>query len=295
MRRRLAHLALAVAVLVPAACGQDTDDGETAAPRSEAGGEIAPLPVGAVGLRAEVDESRLFATRHQIRLGLANGGAEPVAVATIQLASPRFAPVAPNRRDSVLAPGQDVSMPLDYGAAACTDDEGVATTSSALVVVDGQAVQLPLDERSNAALTDLQSDECEAAMVAHVVEVRFDEDWEQTAPGVAQGHVVLTQQAEGSAAALHELRGTVIFTVDTAGEDDPLLAVADGSQRARRPVTVTASRCDPHALIESKKTFVFTAMLALDGGEERPVAFQPEGQSRQVLDALLGSCLPGDR
>lgn len=60
------------------------------------------------------------------------------------------------------------------------------------------------------------------------------------------------------------------------------------------PVTVRASRCDPHAFAESKKTFVFAAWIQVDGREQY-VEFQPDPAWRATLQALFDACGHVDR
>lgn len=59
------------------------------------------------------------------------------------------------------------------------------------------------------------------------------------------------------------------------------------------PLAVTATRCDPHALTESKTTFVFPAYAAVSGAEPALVQVTATGASRRALQTLLdGTCGP---
>ena len=55
-------------------------------------------------------------------------------------------------------------------------------------------------------------------------------------------------------------------------------------------ITFSASRCDEHALTESKKTFVFPAWIHLDGGDATKVDLRAEGELRAVLEGFLEQC-----
>ncbi len=67
----------------------------------------------------------------------------------------------------------------------------------------------------------------------------------------------------------------------------PLVLLADGAGVATAPVRVRATRCDPHALTESKRSFTFPVFVALDGGEPARVEVTVTGADRDVLQALL--------
>ena len=56
------------------------------------------------------------------------------------------------------------------------------------------------------------------------------------------------------------------------------------------PIAITAARCDPHALIEYKRTFIFTAYVAVDDGEPARVDFRPRA-APAALEELLRSCM----
>lgn len=278
---------IACAGLLVAGCGSTS--AEEGARRTAAPSDPRSTATDDPGaLLAEVAEARLFATRHQLSLRLENLGDDVVQVSTIRLETPLFEPVPANRRDSVLAPAQGASMPLDYGEPRC--EPGDDRPSAAVVEIDDVEVPFPLGDGSLRELATVHERECAAVRTARTVGVGFGDAWERRG-AEATGVVELEQRADGVTAVLEDLRGSVIFTIapSEAGAD-PLLAVQDDKAAATLPVTVTASRCDAHALIESKKSFVFTAVLTLDGGGPVPVTFEPEGDARQALQAALTAC-----
>jgi hypothetical protein len=56
-------------------------------------------------------------------------------------------------------------------------------------------------------------------------------------------------------------------------------------------IAITAARCHPHALIEYKRTFIFSAYVEVDGGERTRVDITAEGGARRALEELLRSCI----
>jgi hypothetical protein len=89
---------------------------------------------------------------------------------------------------------------------------------------------------------------------------------------------------------LEEVRGNVIFTVSTARAGSPI-EVNDDTRSASGPIAITALRCDPHALIEYKRTFILSAYVSLDGGERTRVDVTAQGGARRALEELLRSCI----
>jgi hypothetical protein len=67
--------------------------------------------------------------------------------------------------------------------------------------------------------------------------------------------------------------------------------VTDQRPAAAGQIAITASRCDPHALIEYKRTFIFSAYVEVDGGEPVRVDIEATGGARSALEELLRSCI----
>jgi hypothetical protein len=86
-----------------------------------------------------------------------------------------------------------------------------------------------------------------------------------------------------------QLAGSVIFEL-RPGTGDPIVEITADDPEARVEVTASAERCDPHSLIESKKSFVFVAWVRLGDAEAVPVELHPDGAARAALDGLFASC-----
>jgi hypothetical protein len=294
-RRRLRLVGLGLVALgVAGACGS----GSEAAPTTSSGPPPPPSttttvpepdpPVG--GLVATVEVSRLFSLQRQHALGLQNVGDQPVRVLAIALETPLFEPAPLTERELVLAPGgRELVMPVPYGAARCGPDP--ADTFEAVVLVEGTAapLRMPAPEKHAGAIARLHARECAAVAVREAVDLRFADRWAQEGRSIT-GELELRQRTPGVEAAVDEVAGSVIFGVELDG-GPPVLEVDDDDPTARVRMVVSADRCDPHALIESKKTFVFLAWVRLDGSEPIPVEVEPVGAARAALDDLLSTCL----
>lgn len=240
-------------------------------------------------LHATVERSRLFETQRQLKLVLRNDGLEAVTIDSVQLVSPRFVAMDAQARRSVLGPGRSVSMPLDFGDSSCGDaaDEGEAVV---VVEAEGKAVELPFDEPPRATLAELHAQECEIERIRAAASISFDESFTVMGPREVRAMLELRQVEPGRAVVVESLRGSVIFTVIPDRPAVPLLAVGPDRPTDAVAVTVGASRCDPHALIESKRTYLFSVWARLDDGEVVRLDVEPEGALRDQLEVFLDGC-----
>jgi hypothetical protein len=152
-------------------------------------------------------------------------------------------------------------------------------------------VRLEVAHTAVEVLAGLHADECSQRSVQEAIELRLAGRWHETAPGTITGDLELRARPGGPAATLHQLKGSVIFTVTpvtatpapAGAEDEAVLAEVEGDGGvATLPLVATAARCDAHALIESKKTFVFTAWVSVGDGEITPVPLQGWARPRQA-------------
>jgi hypothetical protein len=152
-------------------------------------------------------------------------------------------------------------------------------------------VRVAIEEVPSGVLSELNTEECAASAVLASVDLQLGETWQRTETRTIEGEVELAQRSSGVTATLDELRGNVIFAVSAGGAAGSALEVADARPTAAGPVAITAARCDPHALIEYKRTFIFTAYVAVDDAEPTRVDFEAEGGARRALEELLRSCM----
>lgn len=280
------RLLVAALLLLGSACG---DDGN-AAPASTTTSTTAtttaePQPVG--GLVATVGTNRLFQPRRELGLGLRNVSGAPITVTGFQLVSPRFAPVDPEARTVVLPPGRRLVIPLPYGPVRC-DGAGDAY-DVAVVRDDGRRVVLPAPEDRAGSVDRVHQRECAAEEVRELVDLRFEGGWARDGVSIA-GELVLERRRPGPAVAVDDVTGNVLFTLRLGTDERPVLTVDGDRERAAVPVTISADRCDSHAVAEFKRPMVFLSWIAVDGGGPTPVELQASGDARAALESLLASC-----
>jgi hypothetical protein len=282
------------AVIAIGASGCGDDDSADAGAEDPATSSASPEQDG--GLQAFMERSTLFDPVRALAVRVRYEGEHDVQLGAIQLRSPLFEPVAPQRRDPIVrAGGGLVTMPLQFGAARC--DAKADGPPELLTDADGHDVVVAIEENPSGLLEDLHARECAVAAVRADVELRFADNWVPTGPTRAEGDLELVQRHPGVAAALDELQGNVVFNAetgsagDTGDQADPLVEVSDDQPSGKVHVAISASRCDPHALIEYKRTFIFVAWIALGDGEPVRVDIEADGEARRVLEAIRLACL----
>lgn len=302
MRRHRAGVAVLAVAVGLAACGDDDDTSGGAASDTD------------TALTATVQRSTLFETRGALRLSVRNTGSDEVEIGTVQLSSPLFEPVEPEARDALLDPGgRPVVLPLRLGPADCAGGDGSGDEDSSgegsgdetqgddprggaelIATVDGDERRIPLELEPSGLLAEMQGAECEAAAVVADVELRLGDEWTAAGPRALTGELLVSQRQAGVTAELDEVLGNVIFSLAADSEipaGQPWLTVDDATTSAGVPVRIRAARCDPHALIEYKRTFIFVAVVAVDGADPVRVDVTAEDGARDALEDLLESCL----
>ena len=285
--RGAASIAVAVLLAVAAGCSGDDDAGSGAGADAAAG-------VGGNGepeapLTATLQRSTLFETHRSLRLTVTNGGSQDLDIAAVQLDSPMFELAPPQVRDVPVAASDRVAIPLPFGTPQC--GEVADERPEVIARIAGEDVRMAIEERPDGLLSELRDIECAASAVLASVDLRLGDTWNRTEARTIEGEIELEQRTPGATAVLEEVRGNVIFTVSGADAAGPAIAVSDDARSASGPIAITASRCDPHALIEYKRTFILSAYVALNGGERTRVDITAQGGARRALEELLRSCM----
>lgn len=99
----------------------------------------------------------------------------------------------------------------------------------------------------------------------------------------AFGTLVLSRRSGALPVTVSAVDGSVIFTLRETGTLPAVLQAED----VRVPVEALPSRCDPHALAESKRTFVFAIATAIGDGPVLSVPVRPQPEDLPGLQKLL--------
>jgi hypothetical protein len=282
--RGVARLAAAaLAVLTAAACG-----GTGAA---EPGPSEAGSATPAVLLSAEVVQSRQDQVALVVRVGLTNEGADDVSVRQVQLVAPPFSLDPVDRSDrSALAAGRKVDVRVPYGVPDCSAEPTAVEDPHVTLVLDDPArteVVVPVD---GDVLDGLLRRLCGEQRLAELADVGFGDDWTREGDGVV-GTLEMRRDAgvtERPELVLVDTAPTVIFALVPLQGSPPALATLPADEDVVSvPVRVGSPRCDPHALLESKKTYTFAAWVSVDGGEPLWLPVEAQETSREVMGGLL--------
>ncbi|MCY7365369.1 MAG: hypothetical protein LH469_08705 [Frankiaceae bacterium] len=109
-----------------------------------------------------------------------------------------------------------------------------------------------------------------------------------------RGPLLLERQADDAKVSVVEPGGNILFTIRPPAPARPLGVLAGGQDALDLPMVITATRCDGHALAESKRSYIFAFFTALDGGEPHLTTVTAEPPLQRQLDRLaLDTCRPG--
>lgn len=244
-----------------------------------------------VALRAESSYGRHAAVRGKVDIRIANDSDQQVEVVAWQVRHPLFEVVPPTDRPSSVPPdGRERIVPVPFGAARCEDDRDVATDPVVVLTVlagSGQRrVTVPLDDGPT-GLVRAHRLTCAAEAVTDAVDLRIDSGRVDGsgADAVLRTALLLTRAGPG-AAEVTDVRGNVLLSVEPPATD-PLGSLTGDEEQEAVPLVVRATRCEAHALTESKTTSTFPVYVSLDGAEPTSIQVTTTGAATQALQALL--------
>ena len=243
-----------------------------------------------LGLQVASEYGRHAAVQGKVDLYVTNTGSGEVAVDGYQVRHPMFEVLPMTPRTSLLPnDGQHRVVPIPFGKPRCDVQE--ATGAQVVVRVqrgdEVEDVTLPLGDREP-GLVRAHRLACAADAVAAVAafELRTDGRRQQTGRGeVLETTLHLSRRAPGEVI-VTEMIGSILFTPE--GEPAaPLVVLPADRQEASVPVLLRASRCDRHAMIESKTSFTFPFFATVGSEEPARLTVTATGAARQALQALL--------
>jgi hypothetical protein len=234
-------------------------------------------------LSAELTQYRRDQPLLRVQVKLSNEGDTDLVVESLRLAARGFAPLPHTETDATLRPGVDVDLPVPHGAVDCevavpagiTDGTAVARVR----VGDGEAqeVRVPLPSKGQ-VLALVRRRECDRQALEEAVDLSFSDAWpeEVAADGrpVLRPTLVLRRRGGEEPVRVTEAGGHVLFTVTPrSGDAAPaLMALERGASEVELPLDVVTTRCDGHALAESKRTPLFLFYVAVGTSEPRALA-----------------------
>ena len=275
-----------VALTAGCAASADPSGAEAPAPTTLSAGPPVPAVPGieAEAVRLRTDE----AIGGQVQVRITDTGEEPFTVTSVALDSPGFAPVLPREASTEFAPGRTIDLPVQYGEPRCDVAAEPAAARLTVVRPDGSSedLRVPLAAET---MTRIHEEECAVQALLEVVDVDVvdlaDEDDALT------GQLRLTRRAGSEPVSVARVGGSVILDV-TADELPAEMATDD--DELSTPVVFTSATCDPHALAETKKPYVFPLQVTVGAGEPVILDLPVDDELRSRLEGLVDRvCLRG--
>jgi hypothetical protein len=285
-RRCAAVLLVALTAGCAASAEPAADAPATTATTSLSAGPTVPAVPGieAEAVRQRTDE----AIGGQVQVRITDTGDEPFTVTSVALDSPGFTPVPPREATTEFAPGRVIDLPVKYGSPRCDVSAEPAAARLTVVRPDGSTEDLRVPLAAE-IMTRIHEEECAVLALLEVVDVSVvdlvDEDDALT------GSLRLTRRDGDEPVRVARVGRSVIL--DVTGEELPAELAGD-EEELSTPVVFTSATCDPHALAETKKPYVFPLEVTVGNGEpvvlDLPVGDELKARLESLVDRV---CLPG--
>lgn len=254
-----------------------------------------PVAAPAAALTVEVKQYRADIAPRRLSVSVGNPGGEPVVVTGLELLPAGFEPLDRASVDVEVPPGRRTDVKVPYGTARC---EAVPQEPDRvrLDVRDpaGQAHSLELEVPvGNGLMERLRRRECAEVELRSAAGLRLAP--QLTRVGLElRGPLLLERQDDDAQVTVVEPGGNILFTIRPPVPSVPLGVLEPGQERLELPMAITATRCDGHALAESKRSYVFAFFTSLDGGEPHLTTVTAAKPLQRQLDRLaLDTCRPG--
>lgn len=293
-RRRLVLLAATVATVLAAGAGVLVAVG-----RGQAGDSADPVP----RVTTTVHLQRGDEPKHQVHLSFVNHEPQPVLVETVQLASPDFELLPPDRHAYWLPANERIIVDLaaQYGRGVCGGAIPAAARPAETVVRLARTGGQPAEYRLPAPDPDhyldrMLKEECQAQRIESAIEISLSGPWRPTTTPDGRPTVTATvtaQLKETAAIELTQMTGSVLYTVLS---EQPLARLATPGSRAEVVVNLVNNRCDPHAVAEadSKQAYLFELWVGIDGAAPMAIELVPDETGKAALRGLIDrGCPPG--
>jgi hypothetical protein len=275
------------------ACGDN--DGSTPATQSAPSTPATTQEqVADTELAAFVEFPRYLQLQRTVEVAISNTGDDAVRVEAVDLDSTVFADTAPSATNSTVGAGRrrDLQVPLGDPVCDAVDAATATATADLLIGTPGGTATVDL-EIDPAPLVDIADDECGRARVFEAADIGFGDGW-TVDDGVLSVPIAMSLLGD-DAVTIEQVAGSVIFVVEAAapmpGTTDQVdVTIGPDAPDAEVPIRVRAERCEPHAVAESKKTFLFPIWARVADDDVRYVTIEPDPPLRRALQALIDEC-----
>ncbi|MBA3801474.1 MAG: hypothetical protein H0X22_01010 [Acidimicrobiia bacterium] len=258
-------LALLVAAVLVIASGDDTQapttptDPLVTLPRSTT---VPPsIDVTAQAIVYRTDQ----AVGGRFRVKLTNTGDDDFTVTGVRLESAGFETLAFTPHDTLYSPSERTDLITPFGDVRCEPGDALDPTDAAIRFVTASGsegeVRVPL-ESIYEAIPKLYERECDKAFIEESAVIAIADPIEESGEGFdarARATLRITRAGSDEAIAVDDIRGSVLYSI--TGELPAILAA--GEDEIDIPIELRGTRCDGHALGETKQPFVYPIRLRI--------------------------------
>lgn len=249
-------------------------------------------------LTATIVQYRRDVPRHVVQLKFSNGGRDAVEITLLDAKLPGYEAAPGGVRTTGLKAGRRVDLPAQLGAPTC--DAPVSGTPSATVRVasgDGAATRMTVPVTDDGLLRRLRQHDCDVQRVEAAVDVELSDSWQKTgadADTAVRGSATASLRPGAESVRITDVIAGELLGVTVATADgDPALPVEldAGHTRADMDLEVIGTRCDGHAIAESRRLMAFSFSVSVQGAPPVVLRRSPDlAGFRTLVDALLERC-----
>lgn len=259
-------LALVVAAVLVIASGDETE-----APTA-ATDPPSTLPTSTSTVPASIDvaaQAIVYRTDQAVggrfRVKLTNTGDDEFTVTGVRLESAGFETLAFTPHDTLYSPSERTDLVTPYGDVRCDPGDALVPTEAAIRFVTASGsegeVLVPL-ESIYEAIPKLYERECDKAFIEESAVIAITDPIEESGEGYearARATLQITRAGSDEAIAVNDIRGSVLYSI--TGELPATLGAGD--DEIDIPIELRGTRCDGHALGETKQPFVYPIRLRI--------------------------------
>ncbi|MEQ8436284.1 MAG: hypothetical protein RIB65_02255 [Ilumatobacter fluminis] len=298
MTSRLAGLWVAsvlVLSLVSAACSTDQPDGDDLAGGSS-GAVVAPTSVmpnrGAGPIDAEMyfDYPRYLWHVRRLSVATTNLGDEPITISSIAVRADHFEPLAAESKRTVIAPGQRVDVQVDFGAlvACSSSDDLAAAVAVTFTKGDGPPVA-HLVRLDPAPLDEIRDRECAEQRVEDAASIAVSAQRSIDGP-MMETSIEIVRRRGVPVIEVSSLSGSVILALVPVADSEPLLRIDPDRTSADLPIRIEVTRCDPHVVSQSSRTFDLAVFVSVENAETHRYQLEIDPRLQSDLQSLIDAC-----
>jgi hypothetical protein len=251
------------------------------------------------GLSATVVQYTRDRPQRRVQVKVTNGSDQPIDVEIVDPGFAGYDDAVPPRQVSHLEPGRRVDFPVRLEEPTCgATPESNAKLTLAVSTADGTARQsVPIDDDAS-LLSDLFALDCAVRRVEDSVDITLGDDWRQVGTGAdatVVGDVTMTLRPGASSATVTQLDAGLLLGVragDPGDADDATGYTVDAADPQRTwEVVLVGTRCDGHAIAESRRLIALIFVTSVPGVDEVPIRRSPDVDGYETMvSALLERC-----